>query len=380
MMRNLQWLALVAVPTLLNAQATARPAAQPSTRPAFEFSSVVFGNFNMRTDSQARAQNGGRASSRFDMGRAYLTFRFPLGEKTSARVTTDIFQQAGSGYAVRLKYGYLQYDATRNLFGVDNLAALARIGMLQTVVIEHMESFWPRYLTNTAVELNGFFASADVGASSLLTMPKRFGEAYITVTNGTGFSVPENDRFKDIGLRFSFTPFASDSGLFRTFAITPWYYKGWNASAFAGPPNSIPDGLQKDRAGIFVGNRDRKLTFGAELAQRMEELEAGVPPVRVVTDRTSQLVSAFTVLRPMEWLNAGRRSAFSVVARHDQFKLNKSAPVSATNPATRFTVLGASWDLTPSTTLTLDYQGLARQSGSTIIPLDTWFLHWVATF
>lgn len=379
-MRHAHWLALVAVPALLQAQATTRPATQPPTRPPFEFSSVVFGNFNMRTDSQAKAQNGGRASSRFDMGRAYLTFRFPLGEKTSARITTDIFQQAGSGYAVRLKYGYLQYDATRNLFGVDNLAAIARIGMLHSVVIEHMETFWPRYLTNTAVELNGFFASADIGAASLLTLPKRFGEAYITVTNGTGYTVAENDRFKDIGLRFSFTPFANDSGLFRTLAITPWYYKGWNASAFAGPPNSIPDGLQKDRAGIFLGLRDRKLTLGAEYAQRMEELEAGAPPARVVTDRTSRLVSGLALVRPMEWINSTKRSPFSIVARHDRFKLNNSAPASPTNPATRFTVLGASWDLTPSTTLTLDYQGLARQSGSTIIPTDTWFLHWVAFF
>lgn len=374
-MRHVRWLALLALPSLAQAQA----ATQPAARPPFDFSSVVFGNFNMRSDSQARAQNGGRNSSRFDMGRAYLTFRFPLGEKTTARVTTDIFQQAGSGYAVRLKYGYLQYNATANLFGVDNLGAAARIGMLQTVVIEHIESFWPRYLGNTAVELSGFFASADIGASALTTFPRRFGEAYLTVTNGTGYNVPENDRFKDIGLRVSFTPFGADSGFFRTLAITPWFYKGWNASAFAGPPNSIPDGLQKDRWGIFVGNRNRRLTFGAEFAQRMEELEAGAPPLRVVTDRTSDLVSGFAIVRPLEWIT-GSRSPFSVVARHDRFKLDESAPASATNPATRFTIVGASWDLTPSVTLTLDYQGLGRQNGSTIAPTDTWFLHWVANF
>lgn len=379
-MRHLRWIVVLALPSLLPAQGAAPAASQQPTRPPFDFSSVVFGNFNMRSDSQARAQNGGRNSSRFDMGRAYLTFRFPLGERTSARVTTDIFQQAGSGYAVRLKYGYLQYDATRRLFGVTDLAALARIGMLHTVVIEHIETFWPRYLGNTAVELSGFFASADVGAAALATFPGRRGEAYLTVTNGTGYTVPENDRFKDVGLRVSLTPFSRDSGVFRTLAITPWYYKGWNASAFAGPPNSIPDGLRKDRWGLFVGSRHRKLTFGAELAQRMEEVETGPVIARVVTDRTSQLVSGFAIVRPREWF--GRtRSRFSIVARHDQFRLDRSAPISAANPATRFTVLGASWDLTPSVTLTLDYQGLARQSGaSSVIPTDGWFLHWVATF
>lgn len=378
-MRHVHWFALAGLPSLLGAQATDRAVAQPPARPPVEFSSVVFGNFNMRSDSQARAQNGGRSSSRFDMGRAYLTFRFPLGEKTGARITTDIFQQVGSGYAVRLKYGYLQYDATRNLFGVDNLAALARIGMLHTVVIEHIETFWPRYLANTAVEMSGFFASADIGAAALTTLPRRLGEAYLTVTNGTGYTVAENDRFKDIALRLSFTPFGADSGFFRTLAITPWFYKGWNASAFAGPPNSIPDALRKDRWGIFIGNRDRKLTFGAEYAQRMEELEAGPVTARAITDRTSQLISGFALVRPAEWFRP-RRSRFSLVARHDAFELDESAPPSVANPATRFTVLGASWDLTPSVTLTLDYQGLGRRGGSTVVPTDTWFLHWVAHF
>jgi hypothetical protein len=376
MRRHLQAIAVLAVPGFLQAQAAAT---QPP-RPAFEFSSVVFGNFNMRTDSQAQAQNAGRNSDRFDMGRAYLTFRFPVGEKTSARITTDIFQQGGSGYAVRLKYGYLQYEATKKLFGVDNLGALARIGMLHTVVIEHIETFWPRYLGNTAVEMDGFFASADVGAAALVTMPRRLGEVYLVTTNGTGYTVPENDRFKDIALRVTLTPFGAGSGFFRTFAITPWYYKGWNGSAFAGPPNSIPDGLQKDRAGIFLGNRDRRLTFGAEFAARMEEVEAGTPPARVVTDRTSPLFSGFLITRPLEWGKSSKRSPFWIVARYDNFKLDDDAPVSATNPATRFTVFGASWDLTPSATLTLDYQGLARQSGATIVPTDTWFLHWVAYF
>lgn len=54
--------------------------------------------------------------------------------------------------------------------------------MLQTVVIEHGESFWPRWLSRSAVEISGFFASADVGAAAQINLPSKRGELYATVT------------------------------------------------------------------------------------------------------------------------------------------------------------------------------------------------------
>ena len=350
----------------------------------FEFSSVIFGNFQMRVDSQAKFTTGGKPSNRFDLGRAYLTFRFPLGEKASARLTTDIFQQANPasaayypGWSVRLKYGYLQYDATKNFAGVDGLGAAARIGMLQTVVVEHIESFWPRWLGNSAPELHGFFSSADMGAAGIFTLPKRWGEIYTTITNGPGYAAPENDRFKDFAARLTITPFANDSGLLRTFAITPWYYKGWLASAYTQATPAVSEGLQKDRRGIFVGLRDRKLTLGVELDQRLEELETTAPPVArgALNERTSQLFSAFALVRPTEWFEQGRRSRFGLVGRFDRFKVDTDL-----DPYTEFLVAGATWDLTNRITLALDYQGSTPRENPTGVPVKTWFFHYVATF
>src|SRR6185503_2686087 len=153
--------------------------AQGTTIPPIDFSGVLFGNFGWRTDDAAKALTGGKPLSKFDVGRAYLTFRMQAGEKGSIRVTTDIFNQTPStyynGWTVRLKYGYFQYDFTKNLAGVQGLSALGRIGMLHTVVVEHIEGFWPRYITNTADEIYFNWSSADVGASSLLTLPKKRG-------------------------------------------------------------------------------------------------------------------------------------------------------------------------------------------------------------
>ena len=363
------------IPVAAGAQQTALP---------FDFSSVVFGNYQMRVDSQAKFTTGGKPTSRFDLARAYLTFRFPAGERTSVRITTDIFQQQNpaaaayyGGWSVRLKYGYLQYDATKRLFGVQDLAATARIGMLHTVVIEHLETFWPRWMGNSAPELHGFFSSADLGAATLVTLPKRRGEIYLTVTNGPGYTAQETDRFKDFAARVSLTPFGSDSGILRTFTVTPWYYKGWLASAYTQASPPVSDGLQRDRRGLFVGLRDRRLTLGAELDQRIEELETTAPPaVRgAIRERTSQLVSALAIVRPAELIEPSRRSRLSLLGRFDRFKLDTDL-----DPHTDFLVAGAIWDLTPRVSLALDYQASTPRDNPAGVPVKTWFLHWVANF
>ena len=376
-LRRIPLFACLLIPALLDAQSPEHLAP--------EWSALLFGNFQLRTDSAARAPTGGKPFSRFDMGRAYLTFRAPAGDRASIRITTDIFQNSSDGFydgwAIRLKYGILQYDLTRNLAGVEGLAAVARIGMLHTVAIEHVETFWPRWLGNTALELNGFFSSSDVGAASLLTLPGRRGEVYATVTNGAGYSNPESDRFKDVAARFSWRPFAGDSGFFSTFTISPWYYKGWNASEFAaggaGQIGPVTEGLQKDRRGVFAGVRDRRLTIGAEYSQRVEEVETGdntlVAP-RTVTGRTGTLTSAFAIARPVEFFTS-RDSRLALVARADRFALDDDA-----DARNQFVVAGATWDLNSRVTVALDYQALTAHDGSPAIPTQSWYLHWTASF
>ena len=200
---------------------TARPPAPPPPptpkTPQLDFSGIIFANWSYRTDRAARAQN------RFDVERAYLTFRMPVGDRTSIRITADVFQNTAApgdafyrGWAFRAKYAYLQYDFLRNYQG---MSAYARLGMLHTVVIEHVETFWPRWLSRTAVELTGFFASADLGAATQVNLPSKRGELYATITNGPGYTSRETDRFKDAGVRLTLTPLSASKGLLSTTAI-----------------------------------------------------------------------------------------------------------------------------------------------------------------
>src|SRR5690349_2325401 len=81
------------------------------TIPPIDLSGTLYTNYQYRTDSRAKDFN------KFDIERVYLTFRMPVGDRALVRVTTDVYQQQNApndayyaGWALRLKYGYLQYN------------------------------------------------------------------------------------------------------------------------------------------------------------------------------------------------------------------------------------------------------------------------------
>ncbi|MDQ6888180.1 MAG: hypothetical protein M3068_12965 [Gemmatimonadota bacterium] len=384
-----------------------KPAATAKT-PNLDFSGVILGNYQYKTDSASKAQNGTTNPNKFDIERVYLTFQMPAGDNASIRATTDIFQQTSAttngfyrGWVVRLKYGYLQYNFLRSTDG-NAATAFGRIGMLHNVVIDHEETFWPRYLSQTAVERFGFFSSSDLGAAAQLNLPNKMGQLYGTVTNGPGYTAAETDRFKDLALRASFTPLGSQDGFLKTLTISPWIYKGYTASKFAtggtGQVGPVTDGLARDRYGIFAGLKDRRLTAGAELAQRKEGYETGsntsVSP-RAANDSTGRLVDAFLIARPLEWMNAAEKSSVGIVVRYDHFtpntstgnSLNSSAYQGST-PSYNLLIAGVFWEPTARTALALDLQRQSPTSfpnpGSGVITptptQSTVFLHWTASF
>ncbi|MEP7086204.1 MAG: hypothetical protein ABI884_02620 [Gemmatimonadota bacterium] len=383
---------LVAAPVAARAQATtpdtakspdapkpAPPAVKPAT-PGLDFSAWLFGDFQVQTDSAAKATNGGSKPNKFDIGRVYLTFKGPLGDRVSYRVTTDIKQGGGTdsykGWFVRLKYAYLQYDYLSKT--PSGASAFARIGMLHTMLIDHEENFWPRYLTNVAVEKYGFFSSADLGVASQLTLPNHWGEIYADVVNGTGYDNPENNRYKDFQARVTITPLGSTSSILKTLSISPWYSYGGNASVFANSStNPITDRLKKDRYGIFVGNKDRRLTFGADYAERKDGVESSTTDVTLdnIVNNTGQLFDGFVLVRPLEFSQPDTKQSFGMVGRYDHWKPNKNV-----DGYVQFIVAGVFWEPTRKSTLALDYQQQSPKNGLSGAKASSVFLHWNLVF
>jgi hypothetical protein len=349
--------------------------------PSLDFSGILFANFQYRGEA-----GPSKSFNKFDVERAYLTFRLPAGDRASVRITTDIFQQTTSGndsyyrgWVVRAKYAYLQYNY---LNGVD-WKANARIGLLHTVFIDHEEQYWPRWISLVPTERAGYFSSADGGLATTVTLPGKWGEIYATITNGPGYTSRETDRFKDYAARLTVTPWSSGSSKFmRTVALTGWVYKGATASKFvtAGPGEvgSIGSALDRDRWGVFAGANDPRFTFGVEYASRDEEGETGLNTIaspRIVTDSTGRLVAGYAVLRPFSFNAPNALEPLSVFGRFDRVTVN-------TDTDSKYNVVigGIIWDLSKRASLSLDYQEVTPVEGRPVTATKTYFAHFVARF
>ena len=378
---------VLASASMLSAQTTV-------TIPPLDFSGVIYSNFQYRTDQRAKNFN------KFDVERVYLTFRMPAGDRASIRVTTDVFQQQNTpqdayyqGWAIRLKYAYLQYNYITGK--ATDFTAVARMGSLHTVIIDHEEQFWPRWLSQVDVERAGLMSSADIGAATLMTLPNKFGEIYVPVTNGPGYTSRELDRFKDPQARLTLTPLAnSGAGIFTTWAISPWVYRGLVASPFVnsappGPTSNGPIGigLDRNRWGVFTGIRDPRVQAGAQYTSFTGQSQTGLntPASPAVTvDSTGHILSGFIVAKPLALFDTGF-TRVNLVARYDKVTTNTNY-----NPAAQYHVFigGIFFDLNRRVAVSADYQDQLSDNypvvnGVTITPtqpLKQWFVHMVANF
>ena len=382
-------LGMLALPVAIAAQ---QPAAD-TTRPApaapppasvsipVDFSGVLYANYQYRGDrGAAKSQN------KFDLERAYLTFRMPAGDRASIRITADVFQQTAApndafykGWVIRAKYAYLQYDLIKGASWNANI----RGGLLHNVVIDHVESFWPRWISQSSLERAGFFSSSDAGVATLWTLPNKWGEFYATIVNGPGYAARETDRFKDYAARLSITPLSGSSNkILRTFALSGWTYVGAVASSFAaggaGQIGPIGSSMPRTRSGVFAGVRDPRFSAGAEWDTRKDARETGANTLvspRVEVDTTGRLIAGFAAIKPFQLLSASSTFPLGIVGRWDRFKPNTD-----TDGYINTVIAGLTWDLNKKTALSLDYQEQTPHSGAIAAATKTYFLHLVANF
>lgn len=383
-------IAALAAPLALAAQQpadTTRPAPPPPPPPPatvsipVDFSGVLYANYQYQG-----AKGASKGQNKFDLERAYLTFRMPAGDRGSIRITADVFQQTATpndafykGWVIRAKYAYFQYDYLKGT----NWNAVARAGLIHNIVIDHVEQFWPRWISQTPVERAGFFSSSDAGVGTLVTLPKKFGEFYATIVNGPGYTSREVDRFKDYSARLTLTPLSGSSNkVIKTFALTGWTYIGAIASTFAaggaGQVGPVGSSLPRTRAGAFVGVRDPRFSAGAEWDTRKDGGETGANTVaapRVEVDSTGRLIAGFATIKPFQLLNDQSTFPLGLIARFDRFK-----PNTATAGYVNTVIGGVTWDLNKKSAFSLDYQEQTPHSGAAAAVVKTYFLHLVANF
>jgi hypothetical protein len=348
----------------------------PSPLP-FAFSGVLYLNY------QYGGLRGARSENRFDLERAYLNFRAASGSRDSIRVTLDVFQQRDAtrdqyyrGWTMRVKYAYLNHDFVQG--SGDAMKVWARLGLIQTVVIEKEEQFWNRGLSQVATEQAGYFNSSDAGVGLGVTLPERMGEVYTTIMNGAGYQSRETDRFKDFQTRLTLTPWAKGSSFLKGLQLSPWISIGGRSSDFVnrrGTVQPVADARRKDRYGFLTTYRDARLAAGLHIARKVDIAESAdtltsvAPATRTVT---GNLTSAFAFWRP---LGPATSSPWSVLARVDDIK-----PDDASSGSQRRYIVGTSWELSSRTSVTFDVQSLSTRNGLSSTPTRTFFLHFIANY
>ena len=388
---------LVAAMFLMVSPVTAvaqQPVGDSSTRPTppprVDLSGVLFANF------QYGGAPGARSANRFEIERAYLTVRGRLSERASIRVTADVYQQRDtardeyySGWAIRAKYAFLQYELLTSDHP-SGFEADARLGMLHTVVINHEQSFWPRWISNVGLERAGFFSSADVGAAVTVGFPRRLGGLYATVTNGPGYQSRETDRFKDAAIRLTMTPFgASSNPILRSLAISPWIYEGARASRYAegvGTIAPIPEARGRDRWGVLAGVGSPAVTAVGHYGVRREEVESliasGADSTVSARTESAAILSGFAILRPFSARPGFPLRPLGLLVRVDEIEdLDLGGE-------RRAVIAGLLWEVDPRLSFALDYQEQTLRNQPVSAPaariraIDTrtWFLHAVAAF
>lgn len=354
-------------------QGTAPPASRPSGTEAGlvppGISGVIFGNHQYLLGGPRKDFN------QFVLDRAYLTIRGTPAPRLSYRLTSDVFQSGdNNGWTVRMKYAYLDYALSAG----GTWAANLRAGMLQTVAIEHQESFWPRWLGSVPLDRHGYFQSADVGAAAGIRLPRGLGELYAHVVNGPGYTRREVDKYKDFGLRLSIAPFASsEPALLRGVVLTAWVYDGTTAGALTtNPVTQAGDAMARDRWGVHAGLKARRLTVAVEHARRTDESEVEADTATgavTVTRNEGSLTSAFAIVRPFGSASGAGASRFGFIGRYDHV-----GPSNVADRDYHYLLSGAIYDVNNRLALSLNYQ---EQLGNRLnAPFRAVFTNFAVTF
>lgn len=195
-------------------------------------SGIIF----LRYDYDYIGTDKGKGFNKIDIERTYLTFESSIAGNAKVKVVTDIYQNAKSlivkdiygndvkissyydGWSVRLKNAYVDINPLHLI--------TIRAGMLGSPWISVAEKAWCyRFVKKTFSDAEKLFDTADLGAGLIFKLPKDYGEAMLAVLNGTGYTSPESDKFKDINPRITLVPLPNNK-ILKGLSLSGYYYLG----------------------------------------------------------------------------------------------------------------------------------------------------------
>jgi hypothetical protein len=279
----------------------------------------------------------GKDFNKFDFDRMYLTAKGDIYSNAKFNFTSDIFRNAATGsyyagLAMRIKFAYIDYAPT-NDFSI-------KLGMIPTVWVGFVDTYWKyRGISSGITDKDSYFSSADLGVSASYNLPSKLGEISAFILNGSGYTAPESNRYKDYGARLTLTPFSSSNAL-KGLTLAGYGYKGSNLSV-------LGTAAQRDR---FGGLFSYTYSFFSANAEYDVRKDADITNLDKVA--TGNGLSVFGEIKvPIAELH----NKLALLWRYDSYYANDP---NKDNDETRnnLAIAGVSYKLHEKVTLVLDYQ------------------------
>jgi hypothetical protein len=223
------------VPALAIAQIT--PAAgytPPDDTPSIRVGVTIYADYTYADAPEVRDADGNTIHpNAFNVTRAYINVTGNLSHIVAFRVTPDIVRQSGlitlvppdtitnDSLMYRIKYAYFQF----NLDDWMTKGSWARFGIQQTPFLDYSENIYRyRFQGTTFTEREGFYNSADGGASFHYNFPSNYGDVHVGVFNGEGYAKTDPNDQKAIEIRGTVRPFATQAPILRGLRVTAFYF------------------------------------------------------------------------------------------------------------------------------------------------------------
>jgi hypothetical protein len=312
----------------------------------------------------------GNNFNRFELDRAYLTAKATLSDNVRMQFTSDVYRQTDTsknayypGVAVRMKFAYVEYLPAGDI--------VLRVGMIPTHWQGIIDGIWKYRVLSASITDNtraGYNASADIGATATYTLPSKLGEVLLGIYNGSGYSSPEANRFKDLAVRATVTPLAN-----QPLTLGAYYYKGGNES-------KIKQYLGKDRWGALASYSYCGVTAGVEYNQKHDQGK----PSNVALDDTTLVGDAISFFGEAKSPFDGFLGSLALIWRFDYTDANTDGG----RDIARFWIAGISCKISDKLMFVIDRQTNSVEPGVLLTRVDKakidydnkWFLHAQLTF
>jgi len=205
----------------------------PDDTPSIRVGAVIYMDYTYQQSPETTDADGNTVNpSSFNVTRSYINITGNVSHIVAFRITPDVVRQSallnvpGSSISsdslvFRIKYAFAQF----NLDDWMAKGSWLRFGIQQTPLLDYEEGIYRyRFQGTTFTEREGFYNSADAGASFHYNFPSNYGEAHVGVFNGEGYAKTDPNDQKAIEIRGTVRPFASGAPILRGLRVTGFYF------------------------------------------------------------------------------------------------------------------------------------------------------------